>query len=140
MNCESFGGVASEIATRQVGLVPFSVGDNVAGGLVIVDMPPNRNQDEPLPEKLMVRSRAGGAAAERTRYTGQDLTTNPENYVMLVDTQRSIGVLGQSAGPFAEYQRDLLALKALMDKLVEVQGRLETELGRIAALEEQFAF
>jgi hypothetical protein len=137
---DAAAGAASEIATRQVGLVPFTVGDNIAGGLVIVDMPANRNQDEPLPEKLMVRSRPGGPPAERTRYTGQPLTENPENYVLLVETARSIGVLGQQAGPFAEYQRDIMAIKQLMDKLVEVQGRLETELGNIAHLEETFAF
>jgi hypothetical protein len=137
---DAAAGAASEIATRQVGLVPFTVGDNVAGGLVIVDMPANRNNDEPLPEKLMVRTRPGGQPAERTRYTGQPLTENPENYVMLVDTQRSIGVLGRQAGPFAEYQRDLLVINQLMEKTMEVQGRLETELGNIARLEEQFSF
>ncbi len=79
-------------------------------------------------------------AAERTRYTGQPLTESPEDYVILVDTPRSIAILGTQAAAFAEYQRDLLQIKQLMDKTVETQGRLETALGDIARLEERFAF
>ena len=41
---------------------------------------------------------------------------------------------------FAEYQRDALAAKALLDRTMEIQGALETELSKIATLQPLFTF
>lgn len=130
---------AAGLASKQVGCVPYSAGDMVACGLVYVDMPAPvavaAGQDPPaLPEKLNVHQRSGSAAVERTRYTGQDLKSNPENYVVLVDTTRSLGVLGQQAAAFAEFSRDLGALKGAIDRAMQLQTQLT---GKLAGIEEK---
>ncbi|MCA9583351.1 MAG: hypothetical protein KC416_16235, partial [Myxococcales bacterium] len=58
----------------------------------------------------------------------------PEEYVIVIEPQRSIGVLGQAVGEFAQYAADLSELKSVIDKTVEVQGRLEKGLGEIATM------
>ena len=85
-------------------------------------------------ETLHVRgSRRARREAEKAIYTGQDLTDDPSQYVILINTPQSTGVLGEQASLFAEYVRDIGALKALLDGIVETQGRLEQQLGPIAS-------
>jgi hypothetical protein len=76
---------------------------------------------------------------EKTLYTGQDITESPDNYVILTNPQRSVGVLGEQASEFAQYSAQLADIKQLMDRTMEVQGRLERELGDIARLQEVFS-
>lgn len=92
--------------------------------------------------KVMVRaSRRARREVEKEIFTGQELNAeNQGNFVVLVNAQQSIGVLGEQASLFAEYVRDIGALKAQLDETVEVQGRLESSLGTIANNEEVFAF
>ncbi|MEO0325825.1 MAG: hypothetical protein AAF447_22930, partial [Myxococcota bacterium] len=85
-------------------------------------------------ETLHVRaSRRARREAEKAIYTGQDLTDDPSQYVILINTPQSTGVLGEQASLFAEYVRDVGALKGLLDSIVETQGRLEQQLGPIAS-------
>jgi hypothetical protein len=123
---------AGAMATTQYGVVPRSIEGAVVGSLVFVDTPPANAQGPRT--KAPVRATRGGQAVEKTIYAGQSLETNPEQYVILIDGASSVAVLGQQASAFAEYKRGLLELKQLLDKTTEVQGRLESELGQIAAL------
>jgi len=132
---------ATDLATTQYGIVPMKQGDVFASGMVVVNMPQAQQGEEGLPAKLMVSSRQGGQQVEKTRYTGaedQNLAQSPANFVILIDTQSSVGILGRQASAFAEYRLLLLDIKRLMDEAVEVQGRLVRELGEIAKLEEVF--
>ena len=127
---------AGELASTQYGLVPRSLEGALVGTLVFVDpppAPPAGEQPQPRTE-ASVRANRGGAAATKKIYTGQSLEDEPSQYVVLVEGQSSINVLGQQANSFGQYRASLTELKALLDKTIEVQGRLETELGQIAAL------
>lgn len=130
---------ANDLATRAVGCVPFVNDGNYGCGLVYVDVP--TEQTDPPPTKFVVRARSGGAAAgEKERYTGQSLENDPSQYVVMVDTVNSVGVLGTQASAFAEYQRDVLELKGLFDKLTQLEGQLENQIGEVTKVGEVFAF
>ena len=78
---------------------------------------------------------------ERTVFRGQDdLLTNPSNYVLPVNTRRSVGVLGEQATLFRGFLGQLQETMALSNSTRQVQGRLETSIGQVAALEPMFAF
>ena len=85
-------------------------------------------------------SRRSRRSASKQLYTGGDLAEADGEQVILINTERSMGVLGEQASLFAEYVRDVGQVKALLDSTMEIQGRLENSLGEIAAKEEVFAF
>lgn len=124
------------LASTQYGLVPRTIENRLLGTLVFVDPPPPPAPGVPPtpPTEANVRATRGGATATKKIYTGQSLETAPEQYVILVETTSSVNILGQQAGAFGQYRASLTELKTLLDKTVEVQGRLENELGQIAAL------
>jgi hypothetical protein len=127
---------AGELATTAYGLVPRSIEGALVGTLVFVDpppAPPAGEQPQPRTE-ASVRATRGGAAATKKIYTGQSLEEDPSQYVILVEGASSVNVLGQQANAFGQYRANLAELKTLLDKTIEIQGRLETELGQIAAL------
>jgi len=132
---------ASAAATQNVatptGCVPMMVEERFMCGLVYLRIP--EEQEDPENPVAMVRTRLQGAQEyEKTLYTGQDLNEDTDTYVMLVHPERSVGVLGQQANEFAEYNALISEIKQLMDRTIEVQGRLERNLGDIARLEEVF--
>jgi hypothetical protein len=127
---------ARTLATTAYGLVPRSIEGALVGTLVFVDpppAPPAGEQPQPRTE-ASVRATRGGAAATKKIYTGQSLEEDPSQYVILVEGASSVNVLGQQANAFGQYRANLAELKTLLDKTIEIQGRLETELGQIAAL------
>ena len=77
---------------------------------------------------------------EKALYAGQSLEEEPEQYVMLINNQQSMGVLGEQASLFADYVHQLGQLNTEIQAAMEVQGRLETSLGQIASNEELFTF
>ncbi len=77
--------------------------------------------------------------AEKELYTGQEIGEEAQ-YVILVNNQQSMGVLGEQASLFADYVHQLGQLNTELQAAMEVQGRLETELGQIASNEELFTF
>jgi len=127
---------AGSLSSTQYGLVPRSIEGALIGTLVFVDPPPPPPAGEPAQPRVeaSVRASRGGAAATKKIYTGQPLETDPSQYVILVEGASSINVLGQQASAFGQYRLGLTELKTLLDKTIEVQGRLENELGQIAAL------
>lgn len=134
---------AGETVSTQYGLVPFTTEGLFGGGLVYVVVPPAPTtapgeDPPPPPTKVMVSDRPGGRTVERTIYSGEDLNTTPDNYVILIDGSRSGGVLGQRASAFLDYVRQIRELQDLLQKTVETQGQLTTSLSEIARLEEQF--
>jgi hypothetical protein len=131
---------ASELASVQYGCVPSAVGDSIACSLSVVSVPPQTKENEAIPKTLKVSARVGGVAIDKVRYQGQDLNDNPTQYVMLVDTRSSVGVLGQAASAFANYRKELVDLKKLADETVELQGRLIRDLGDISKHEKVLAF
>lgn len=127
---------AGSLSSTQYGLVPRSIEGALIGTLVFVDPPPPPPAGEQVQPRVeaSVRASRGGAAATKKIYTGQPLDTDPSQYVILVEGASSINVLGQQASAFGQYRSSLTELKTLLDKTIEVQGRLENELGQIAAL------
>jgi len=93
------------------------------------------------PGQLEVRAtRTGRQHIERQVFQGGEVTEeNAGEFVVLVNLNESQGVLGESGALFEDYLRKLTQLKALVDETAEVQGRLETGIGPIAAQEEVFA-
>jgi hypothetical protein len=128
---------ADEMAAMQTGCVPDEVDNQLACGLVYLHA---RTEGDGLgPGEINVSLTPTGRTFKKKVYTGGDLSKNPSDVVLLTDARRSLGVLGNRASEFATYQRHLLELKQLMDKVVEAQGRLERELGEVASLKEVFA-
>ncbi|MFW5876960.1 MAG: hypothetical protein ACOCXM_09500 [Myxococcota bacterium] len=128
---------ADEMASLQTGCVPDEVDEQTVCGLVYVH--PREEDDDLEPGQIYVSLTPTGRTFEKTAYTGQDWGNEPNDYVIITDTERSEGVLGSRASEFTEYKGDLLKLQELMTKTTEVQGRLERELGEVASLEEVFA-
>ncbi len=97
-----------------------------------------------LPEggngKVSIRpSQRSRSSVEKDLYVGEgDLSGG--DYIILVNNQQSMGVLGTQSSLFAEYVREIGSLKALADETTEIQGRLETGLGEVASNEEVFTF
>lgn len=129
---------ADDMATMQTGCVPDMVDEQLACGLVYVH--PREEGDELKPGEINVSLTPSGRTFPKKVFTGGEIEGDgAKDYVILTDKKRSLGVLGSRANEFAEYQRDLLEIKQLMDKTMENQGRLERELGEVASLEEVFA-
>lgn len=125
---------ANDLATIQTGCVPDIEDKETMCGLVFVH--PREEGDKLKPGEINVSLTPTGQTFAKTVFTGQDLTSNPSNYVIINDTKRSLGVLGNRASQFAGYQQDLLEIKKLMDSTTEVQGRVERALGEVASLQE----
>lgn len=141
------------LLNTDYGLVLSKNGDQFAGGLVFLSVPPQQPAAaEPKPEKkgkgkkaakeaesikVKVSSAQGGQEVERTLFTGQsDVGESFEKYAFMVDKVRSRTILGESANLFAKYRADLMDLNARMEKTTEVQGRLIKDLGPIASMSE----
>jgi hypothetical protein len=145
------------LLNTDYGMVLTKNGDQLAGGLVFLTIPPPKPAGEAAADKadkkgkkkggkdkgadegvkVKVSSSQGGQEVERTLYSGQDgLGESFEKYVFIVDKVRSRTILGETANLFAKFRGDLLDLNTRMDKTNEVQGRLLKELGPIAAMSE----
>ncbi len=120
----------------ETGCIPTVENNQFFCDLVFVRL----HQEEGEAPKLMVRqSRLGRREVEKQVYTGQRFDRNPgsaSNYVIRTNTNGSTGVLGQSLGIFTEYKTQLQQLKTLLTETTELQGRLEAQIGEVAALEE----
>jgi hypothetical protein len=141
------------LLNTDYGLVLSKNGDQFAGGLVFLSVPPAQPAAaEAKPEKkgkgkkgakeaeaikVKVSSAQGGQEVERTLFTGQtDVGESFEKYAFMVDKVRSRSILGESANLFAKYRADLMDLNSRMEKTTEVQGRLLKDLGPIASMSE----
>ena len=56
--------------------------------------------------------------------------------MVMVDKGRSMASLGGAANLFGELRGELMETNALLDRTLELQGRLIKELGPVAALNE----
>ena len=143
------------LINTDYGMVLSKAGDQLAGGLVFLTIPPAQPETADKPEKkggkgkkgskeaksegikVKVSSTQGGQEVERNLFTGQtDVGESPEKYAFLVDKVRSRTILGESANLFGKFRADLMELKARMDKTNEVQGRLIKNLGPIASMKD----
>jgi hypothetical protein len=129
---------ANSLTTDQTGCIPVIENQRVLCGLVYVDPPQAPEAGQAPSNMLTVRATRGGRSAEREIYTGQNIIENPDKFVILTNTQASIGVLGQRAAAFGEYSRDLGAIKQTLDEILEARGRLRGELDRIRSLDQLF--
>ena len=126
----------SQNVASPTGCIPSLQDEQFRCGLVHVRVPEDGDGT-----KVMARTtRTSSHEVEKVVYAGQDLSETPDNYVIILDPQRSVGVLGEQANEFAQYSALISEIKQLMDRTIEVQGRLERELGDIARLEEVMAF
>lgn len=133
------------LAKSQYGMVPVEAKDRILGGLVFLEMPEmkseedkKKQQQEPMVE---VSSQLGGRSVQKKLFLGQrGFMESPTDYVVMLDKGRSTNILGEASQPFAEFRSDVQELQSLMKKTQEVQGRLIKSLGEVASLEEQFTF
>lgn len=127
---------ASNISTNQTGCA-LQVDENQLT-CVLGFMSPNPSNPAMRNVRPTLTSRQ---SQERTLFAGQnDLTENPTNYVLPINSRSSVGVLGQQASLFAEFSQQLRSTLALSTTTRQIQGRLETDVGQVAALEPGFAF
>jgi hypothetical protein len=137
---------AESLMANEYGMVLSKNGELMAGGIVIVKPKPpeeaaaedkKKEEEEDKAPKVLVASREGGREVERTLYTGQeDMAEKFDQYVIMVDKGRSMAQLGGAANLFGELRGELMETQAIMDRTLELQGRLAKELGQIAALPE----
>jgi hypothetical protein len=121
---------ATENVAQPIGCVPRLVEQRYVCGMVFVG--PKEDGDGTT---VMVRSqRRSPREFEKTVFDGdQELTAETaDSFVILVDPSISGGVFGEGASEFAQYLADIQAIKALMERTIEIQGRLTQSLGRIA--------
>lgn len=135
---------ADQLMASEYGIVLAKSGDVMSGGIVIVRPKPaeeaaaekDKKEEDSAPT-LLVSSREGGREVERKMYTGQeDFGEKYDQYVVLVDKARSMAALGGAANLFGDLRGDLVEINGLMDRTMELQGRLTKELGQVAALQE----
>ena len=90
--------------------------------------------------KVKIRaSQRARREADKDIYVGEG-ELGAGNFVLLVNNQQSMGVLGTQSSLFAEYVREVSQLKALIDETTEIQGRIQTSLGQVASNKELFTF
>jgi hypothetical protein len=135
---------AEELISTDYGLVLAKSGDAMIGGLVVARPKPPEPGKEPKegdPQLVLVSSRDGGREVERTLFAGQeDFLEKYDSYVVMIDKGRSMGTLGTAANLFGQLRGEITSTQALMERTMEVQGRLIKELGKVAALEETAFF
>ncbi|HEX4354171.1 MAG TPA: hypothetical protein VHZ95_14680, partial [Polyangiales bacterium] len=142
------------LLNTDYGMVLSKNGDQFAGGLVFVNIPPQQPAADKAADKkpakgkgtgkgkddegvkVTVSSSQGGQEVERTLYSGQELGDSFEKYAFLIDKVRSRTILGESANLFSKFRADLMELNTRMEKTIEVQGRLIKGLGPIAQMSE----
>jgi hypothetical protein len=131
---------AEELIATDYGVVLAKGGDSIIGGIVVARPKPPEAGKQPKegePPIVLVSSRDGGREVERTLYNGQDdFVEKMDNYVVMIDKGRSMGTLGVAANLFGQLRGEIVTTQGLMDRTMEVQGRLIKELGKVAALEE----
>ncbi|MBO6938007.1 MAG: hypothetical protein JJ863_23760 [Deltaproteobacteria bacterium] len=126
---------SAQNAGQMIGCIPQVADNRFQCSLGFITIP------EGSEGAVQVRARRTARQhVEKTLYTGQDLSEEPEQYVILINNQQSMGVLGEQASLFADYVHQLGQLNTEIQAAVEVQGRLETSLGQIASNEELFTF
>ncbi len=123
---------ATEMASTLFGCAPKVAENRFVCNLGVLTPPSEGN------EAWQVRaSRTARRNVERQLFTGGELTPdNATNFVLLVNTAESTGVLGEPASLFADVAQQIQQLKALVDETVEAQGRLDASVGQIASQSE----
>lgn len=127
-------GVATDsLARPTTGCVPGVVGGQLVCNLQFIDWPatPPTTPMTTVPVRPTRRDRP----TDKIIYTGQPLTTTPENYVIITNPATSRDVLGTQGAEFDNYRRSLLELRTLVNQTIEVQGQIEQGLGQIVAHE-----
>ena len=115
-----------------IGCIPGVTEDRMMCSLGFVEI-----EEETVSIRASRRSRQ---AVEKVIYSGQSLEDEPEQYVILINSSESQGVLGEQATLFNTYLREIAQLKQLLTATVVSQGAIESGLGPLAAREEMFAF
>lgn len=116
---------AGELATTDYGCIPFKAEKEFGCGIVAI----SKTEDG----KLQAVTRAG--SYEKTPFSGQDLTSNTSNYVIMIDKQRSGEILSGATNQFQSFARDLMEAKTLADQTDEMQGQLIKLLGNVVKLQ-----
>ncbi|MCB9661503.1 MAG: hypothetical protein R3B40_23040 [Polyangiales bacterium] len=130
----ALSGVATDsLARPTTGCVPGVVGGQLVCNMHFLDWP-TTPPTTPM-TTVPVRPSRRTPPTDKTIYTGQPLTTTPENYVIITNPTTSRDVLGAQGAEFDDYRRSLAELRALVNQTIEVQGQLEQALGQIVAHE-----
>jgi hypothetical protein len=148
---------ADQLLSAEYGLVMSKSGDAFVGGLVVARPKPadaaadeakeakgkgkGKGDKEDKSQIMLVSQRDGAREVERKLFTGQpEFADKAGDYVLMVDKGRSMGTLGVGANLFGQFRGDLMETNALMDKTIEIQGRLLKALGEVASLAELKGF
>lgn len=89
---------------------------------------------------ILARSAPGETPANVELWTPDTAITAEATHAVVINGANSAGVLGERLGSFRTYVQALTETRTLMTTTIEVQGRLTTALGDIAALQEVTAF
>lgn len=92
-------------------------------------------------KSVKVRAQASsGRSYEKTLFTGEeDLSKNPSQYAILVDSAASVGVLGSQADNLGDFSRVLRQVVEGIAATRETETRLKKKLEEVAKLDELFA-
>lgn len=103
---------------------------------------PEEGEEVEEPGNIFIRaSQRARREAQKALWVGaEDADLSSGNFVLLINNQQSMGVLGEQSNLFAEYVREISSMKALIDETAELQGRVETGLGEVASNAELFTF
>lgn len=126
-----------ENATALIGCLVRVADDRYQCNLGFVRLP-EEGEEGGIRIRASQRSRQ---EAEKQLWVGaEDADLSSGEFVILVNNQQSMGVLGSQSNLFAEYVREIGGIKALIDETTELQGRVETGLGEVASNSELFTF
>jgi hypothetical protein len=152
---------ADQLLSAEYGVVVTKTGDAFAGGVVVARPKPadaagdakakeakpakakgkGKKEEDDKTQLMLVSSRDGGREVERKLFTGQpEFSDKAGDYVIMIDKGHSMGTLGVAANLFGAFRGELMDAQTLLDKTMEIQGRLVKELGKVATLPETKLF
>lgn len=130
---EQLNAAASSNAESRslIGCVPGVTDNRLVCSLGFVDIVEENGQTQ-----VKVReSRAARRSVDKQVFSGQDLSENPQDYVILVNSAQSRGVLGEQSTLFNDYTRRIANLKVLLEEIMELRSTAQQGVGEIAAME-----
>jgi len=119
---------------HQIGCRPQTKGPVPRCELVYVDNPPlNEQGNQVTSAKVKAGPNPRSRPYEANLYTGSDdLAKNLEDYIILIDNEKSLGVLGEKASAFTEFVREANRIRTALEENVDAERiRAKVELDRI---------
>lgn len=119
---------------HQVGCRPHTQGPVPRCELVYVDNPPlNEAGNEVTSTTVKAGPNPRSRPYEGKLYTGrEDLSKKIDDFIILIDNEKSLGVLGEKASAFTEFVREANRIRTALEENVDKERiRAKVELDRI---------